>query len=255
MFPTGKTITVARKNAIDSFFYAFDEASRFMQLLLDGVKPGEYGRREAFRVHQTLKAKGPVRVPREFVFMDRAAIGLGAVFLHLDARLNFYRLFNEAIEIPVDSGPHNIAIGGGWVWVTNRDSETLQKIDPSTNSIVATIEGVAGSPAVGVVATDEVVWVAYPGGVVGIILTLLALRFGFRINPEQEAEAYRAGVESLGTEGYTVMQLMQIVGERNVRIVPDVAVSGNSGSTGLVDGLLGMMLRSQSNGHGQTKQN
>jgi hypothetical protein len=35
---------------------------------------------------------------REFVFMDRAAIGLGAVFLHLHAELNFYRLFNEAIE-------------------------------------------------------------------------------------------------------------------------------------------------------------
>ena len=62
------------------------------------MKPSEYGRREAFRVHQALKAKGPVRVPREFVFMDRAAIGLGGVFLHLDARLNFYRLFNEAIE-------------------------------------------------------------------------------------------------------------------------------------------------------------
>ena len=43
-------------------------------------------------------AKGPVTVPREFVFMDRAAIGLGAVFLHLRAELNFYRLFNEAIE-------------------------------------------------------------------------------------------------------------------------------------------------------------
>ena len=37
-------------------------------------------------------------MPREFVFMDRAAIGLGAVFLHLAAELNFYRLFNEAIE-------------------------------------------------------------------------------------------------------------------------------------------------------------
>ena len=37
-------------------------------------------------------------VPREFVFMDRAAIGLGGVFLHLRAELNFYRLFNEAIE-------------------------------------------------------------------------------------------------------------------------------------------------------------
>ena len=37
-------------------------------------------------------------MPREFVFMDRAAIGLGAVFLHLRAELNFYRLFKEAIE-------------------------------------------------------------------------------------------------------------------------------------------------------------
>jgi predicted unusual protein kinase regulating ubiquinone biosynthesis (AarF/ABC1/UbiB family) len=65
--------------------------------LADGIKPAEYGRREAFRVHQALKQKGPVTVPREFVFMDRAAIGLGAVFLHLRAELNFHRLFNEAI--------------------------------------------------------------------------------------------------------------------------------------------------------------
>jgi predicted unusual protein kinase regulating ubiquinone biosynthesis (AarF/ABC1/UbiB family) len=66
--------------------------------LADGVKPAEYGRREAFRVHQALKQRGPVTVPREFVFMDRAAIGLGAVFLHLGAELNFHRLFNAAIE-------------------------------------------------------------------------------------------------------------------------------------------------------------
>jgi len=69
-----------------------------VRTIADGVKPSEYGRREAFRVHQALKVKGPVTVPREFVFMDRAAIGLGAVFLHLRAELNFYRLFNEAIE-------------------------------------------------------------------------------------------------------------------------------------------------------------
>jgi hypothetical protein len=69
-----------------------------VRTIADGVAPGEYGRREAFRVHQALKRKGPVTVPREFVFMDRAAIGLGAVFLHLRAELNFYRLFNEAIE-------------------------------------------------------------------------------------------------------------------------------------------------------------
>jgi predicted unusual protein kinase regulating ubiquinone biosynthesis (AarF/ABC1/UbiB family) len=69
-----------------------------VRTIADGVKPSEYGRKQAFQVHQALKQRGPVMVPREFVFMDRAAIGLGAVFLHLAAELNFHRLFNEAIE-------------------------------------------------------------------------------------------------------------------------------------------------------------
>lgn len=69
-----------------------------VRTIADGVRPGEYGRREAFAVHKALKEHGPVTPPREFVFMDRAAIGLGGVFLHLDARLNFYRLFNDTIE-------------------------------------------------------------------------------------------------------------------------------------------------------------
>jgi predicted unusual protein kinase regulating ubiquinone biosynthesis (AarF/ABC1/UbiB family) len=69
-----------------------------VRTIADGVKPSQYGRREAFQVHQALKAKGPVTVPREFVFMDRAAVGLGAVFLHLSAELNFRRLFSAAIE-------------------------------------------------------------------------------------------------------------------------------------------------------------
>jgi predicted unusual protein kinase regulating ubiquinone biosynthesis (AarF/ABC1/UbiB family) len=69
-----------------------------VRTIADGVSPAQYGRREAFTVHKALKEKGPVTVPREFVFMDRAAIGLGAVFLHLAAELNFHRLFNEAIE-------------------------------------------------------------------------------------------------------------------------------------------------------------
>jgi hypothetical protein len=66
--------------------------------IAEGTTPGEYGRREAFTVHKILREKGPVTVPREFVFMDRAAIGLGGVFLHLGARQNWYRLFNETIE-------------------------------------------------------------------------------------------------------------------------------------------------------------
>jgi hypothetical protein len=50
-----------------------------------------------------------------------------------------------------------------------------------------------------------------------------------------------------------MMQLVQIVGDRNVRIVPDVAVSGTNANPGLVDGLLGLMVRSQSNGHEAAK--
>jgi predicted unusual protein kinase regulating ubiquinone biosynthesis (AarF/ABC1/UbiB family) len=69
-----------------------------VRTIADGVSPAEYGRREAFTVHQALKQKGPVTVPREFVFMDRAAIGLGGVFLHLRAELNFHHLFEAAIE-------------------------------------------------------------------------------------------------------------------------------------------------------------
>jgi predicted unusual protein kinase regulating ubiquinone biosynthesis (AarF/ABC1/UbiB family) len=69
-----------------------------VRTVADGVKPGEYGRRQAFEVHKALKERGPVRVPREFVFMDRAAVGLGAVFLHLRAELNYHRLFEAEIE-------------------------------------------------------------------------------------------------------------------------------------------------------------
>jgi predicted unusual protein kinase regulating ubiquinone biosynthesis (AarF/ABC1/UbiB family) len=66
--------------------------------IADGTTPGQYGRKEAFTVHKALKEKGPVRVPREFVFMDRAAIGLGGVFLHLRAKLNWHNIFNATIE-------------------------------------------------------------------------------------------------------------------------------------------------------------
>lgn len=59
---------------------------------LDG-RPGEYGRETARRVHQELKKLGTVTIPAEFVFMDRAAIGLGGVFIQLGAELNWHRMF------------------------------------------------------------------------------------------------------------------------------------------------------------------
>jgi predicted unusual protein kinase regulating ubiquinone biosynthesis (AarF/ABC1/UbiB family) len=69
-----------------------------VRTIADGIEPGHYGRKEAFRVHTALKSLGGVKVPREFVFMDRAAVGLGGVFLHLRAELNFFRAFNEQID-------------------------------------------------------------------------------------------------------------------------------------------------------------
>lgn len=69
-----------------------------VRALADGVDPAHYGRKQAFQVHQALKKLGAVTVPREFVFMDRAAIGLGGVFLHLRAELNFFEIFNATIE-------------------------------------------------------------------------------------------------------------------------------------------------------------
>jgi hypothetical protein len=57
-----------------------------------------YGRRIAMQVHEGLKKTGGVKIPREFPLMDRAAIGLGSVFLRLGARLNWHDLFQELIQ-------------------------------------------------------------------------------------------------------------------------------------------------------------
>lgn len=67
-----------------------------------------------------------------------------------------------------------------------------------------------------------------------------------RATGNAKAEAYGAGVEALGSQGYTAMQMMQIIGDGKVRLIPDVLVGGNNGSTnGLVDGLLSMILWNQ----------
>ncbi|MBN8607362.1 MAG: AarF/ABC1/UbiB kinase family protein [Caulobacterales bacterium] len=69
-----------------------------VRTIADDVPPAEYGRREAMAVRKRLKTLGPVLIPREFVFMDRAAIGLGAAFLHLRAELNFGAMFAASVE-------------------------------------------------------------------------------------------------------------------------------------------------------------
>ncbi len=58
----------------------------------------QYGREVAERVHAGLQRTGGVMPPREFVMMDRSAIGLGSVFLRLKAELNWSRIFHSLIE-------------------------------------------------------------------------------------------------------------------------------------------------------------
>ena len=65
---------------------------------IQDAETGVYGREVAEGVHAELRRLGPVTPPKEFVFMDRAAIGLGSVFMHLKAEINWYRLFHELIS-------------------------------------------------------------------------------------------------------------------------------------------------------------
>jgi predicted unusual protein kinase regulating ubiquinone biosynthesis (AarF/ABC1/UbiB family) len=59
---------------------------------------GIYGSEIASKVHKELKRLGGITPPREFVFMDRAALGLGSVFMHLKADINWYQLFNALTQ-------------------------------------------------------------------------------------------------------------------------------------------------------------
>lgn len=76
----------------------------YTPLLEDKARPiqqmrsGSEGRDVAMKVYEELRRIGGVQPPREFVLMDRAAIGLGSVFMHLKAEVNWHRLFEGLID-------------------------------------------------------------------------------------------------------------------------------------------------------------
>lgn len=76
----------------------------YAPLLQDRVMPIQesggvnYGAGVAAKIHRELREIGGVMPPREFVLMDRAAIGLGSVFTHLRAEINWHRMFHELID-------------------------------------------------------------------------------------------------------------------------------------------------------------
>ncbi len=59
---------------------------------------GIYGATVASEVHRELRKLGGIKPPKEFVFMDRAAVGLGSVFMHLKAEVNWYQIFHHLID-------------------------------------------------------------------------------------------------------------------------------------------------------------
>ena len=63
-----------------------------------GAAAARDGRSLVDDVHRDIRRLGGIAPPRAFVFMDRAAIGLGSVFLHLQAKVNWHRLFHELID-------------------------------------------------------------------------------------------------------------------------------------------------------------
>ncbi|AQS88391.1 ABC transporter ATP-binding protein [Neoasaia chiangmaiensis NBRC 101099] len=78
-----------------SFLYGplMDDRERLIQ---NSDNPSE-GRELLEKVYEGLKRTGSVQPSREFVLVDRSAIGLGSVFLRLGAKLNWHRMFQELI--------------------------------------------------------------------------------------------------------------------------------------------------------------
>ena len=69
-----------------------------------------------------------------------------------------------------------------------------------------------------------------------------------RAKGEAQAAAYKVGAEAMGAQGFTAVQLMQIIGERGVHIIPDILVNGAGGANGggsMVEALLGVILSNQ----------
>ena len=91
---SAEIIEVLNRWALFVYGPLLEDRERLIQEKASGV----YGAAVAESVHHDIRRLGGVRPPREFVFMDRAAIGLGSVFLHLKAEINWHRLFHELID-------------------------------------------------------------------------------------------------------------------------------------------------------------
>jgi len=61
------------------------------------------------------------------------------------------------------------------------------------------------------------------------------------------AEAYQLQVTAMGGDNFTKYKITEEIGKGNIKVMPDVLISGNSGSEGGISGLLGMKLMEMMN--------
>lgn len=65
-----------------------------------------------------------------------------------------------------------------------------------------------------------------------------------RATGQAKAEAHSAGIQAVGQDTYALMQLFQIIAEKNLRVVPDVLVTGGAGgNTGMIEALMAMVAK------------
>jgi predicted unusual protein kinase regulating ubiquinone biosynthesis (AarF/ABC1/UbiB family) len=73
-------------------------------LLEDKIRPlqdehtGVKGRETLFKVLETIKKTTPLKIPKEFVFLDRATVGIGSAILRLKTSRNWHRDFLRLLD-------------------------------------------------------------------------------------------------------------------------------------------------------------
>jgi uncharacterized membrane protein YqiK len=129
---------------------------------------------------------------------------------------------------------------------TVKSEQGVKIAELKANAKIKEMTGEAESIRLRATAEAESLKLRASGEAESVRLKGIAEAEAIRATGQAKAAAYSAGVEALGPDAYTAMQMVQIIGDRHVRLIPDVLVGGNNGSSnGLVDGLLSMILWNQ----------
>ncbi len=91
--------------------FLYGPVLRDKKVKLSDVVSSHGGQAIAKEVYGLLKNQGKICPPRSFLFMDRVAVGLGSVFMHLDGCLNWHQLFERIIEKRPQKGRYSMSVG------------------------------------------------------------------------------------------------------------------------------------------------